>query len=128
MKTSDLIIKGLAICGKVGIENSALSEKEKEFAKIGIDIGKELLKEITKTPKEKILDYAKLCGIKKLTIFTYMFNNVYYTLSHFEGKNIERFCNLLGMKLLTSQESSTVENCINNNIFILCGREDFFID
>ena len=128
MKTSDLIIEGLAICGKVRVENSSLSEKEKEFAKFGIDLDKEFLKEIIKTPKKKILDYAKLCGIKKLTIFTYMFNNVYYTLSHIEGKNIEDFCNLLDIKLLTPQENSTVENCINNNIFILCGMEDFFID
>lgn len=128
MKTLNLIIESLATGAKVGVENSSLDELKKEFTKLGIDFGKELIKEVIKTPREKILDYAKLCGIKKLTVFTYKLNDVYFTLTLIEGKNVTGFCNLLGIRLLSTQDSSIIEKCINNNIFILCGKEEFFID
>lgn len=128
MKSSNLIIDTVAFVGKSEVENSSLSEIKKEFAKIGIDLGKELFKEFTQTPKEKILDYAKLCDIKKFIFFTYKLNNIYFTLTFVEGSNITGFCNLLGARLFTAHDTAIIEDCINNNIFILCGKEEFFID
>ena len=88
MKSLDFLIDTVAFVGKSEVENSSLSEIKKEFAKIGIDLGKELFKEFTQTPKEKILDYAKLCDIKKFIFFTYKLNNIYFTLTFVEGSNI----------------------------------------
>ena len=69
MNPSNLVIDIAAYIGKVKVENSSLGEIEKEFAKIGINFGKEVVKGFVKTPIEKILDYAKLCDIKKITFY-----------------------------------------------------------
>lgn len=128
MNPSNLVIDIAAYIGKVKVENSSLGEIEKEFAKIGINFGKEVVKGFVKTPIEKILDYAKSCDIKKITFFTYKLNNIYFTLTFVEGSNLIGFCNLLGEKLFTANDTAVIEDCINNNIFILCDKKEFFID
>ena len=128
MKSLDFLIDTVAFVGKSEVENSSLSEIKKEFSKIGIDLGKELFKEFTQTPIEKILDYAKLCDIKKITFFTYKLNNIYFTLTFVEGSNLIGFCNLLGVRFFTAHDTAIIEDCINNNIFILCDKKEFFID
>ena len=116
MKTSELIIEGLALAGKIKVENSSMNEPQKEFSKFGIDVGKELFKELIKTPKEKLIDYAKLCGIQKITQYTYLsFNDFYFAFLTIEGGNINRFCYLMGLNLLSQPQKDGIIDCINRN-------------
>lgn len=116
MKTSDLIIEGLALAGKIKVENSSMNEPQKEFSKFGIDVGKELVKELIKTPEEKLIDCARLCGIQKITQNTYLFfNNLQFTSLSIEGGNINRFCYLMGLNLLSQPQKDGIIDCINRN-------------
>lgn len=116
MKTSDLIIEGLALVGKINVESSSMNEPQKEFSKFGIDVGKELVKELIKTPEEKLIDYARLCGIQKITQNTYLFfNNLQFTSLSIEGGNINRFCYLMGLNLLSQSQKDGILDCINRN-------------
>ena len=116
MKTSDLIIEGLALVGKINVESSSMNEPQKEFSKFGIDVGKELFKELIKTPEEKLIDCARLCGIQKITQNTYLFfNNLQFTSLSIEGGNINRFCYLMGLNLLSQPQKDGILDCINRN-------------
>ncbi len=116
MKTSDLIIEGLALVGKINVESSSMNEPQKKFSKFGIDVGKELVKELIKTPEEKLIDCARLCGIQKITQNTYLFfNNLQFTSLSIEGGNINRFCYLMGLNLLSQPQKDGILDCINRN-------------
>lgn len=116
MKTSDLIIEGLALAGKIKVENSSMNEPQKEFSKFGIDVGKELFKELIKTPEEKLIDCARLFGIQKITQYTYLsFNDFYFAFLTIEGGNINRFCYLMGLNLLSQPQKDGILDCINRN-------------
>lgn len=52
MKSTETVIDLISIYGKTKIEQAAMSESQKEFSKFGIDVGKELLKELAKIPKK----------------------------------------------------------------------------
>jgi hypothetical protein len=116
LKTSDLIIEGLALVGKINVESSSMNEPQKEFSKFGIDVGKELVKELIKTPEEKLIDCARLCGIQKITQNTYLFfKNLQFTSLSIEGGNINRFCYLMGLNLLSQPQKDGILDCINRN-------------
>lgn len=116
MKTSDLIIEGLALVGKMNVESSSMNEPQKEFSKFGIDVGKELFNELVKTPEEKLIDCARLCGIQKITQNTYLFfNNLQFTSLSIEGGDINRFCYLIGLKILSQSQKDGIEDCISKN-------------
>jgi hypothetical protein len=116
LKTSDLIIEALAIAGKIKVENSSMNEPQKEFSKFGIDVGKELFKELIKTPEEKLIDCARLCGIQKITQNTYLFfKNLQFTSLSIEGGDINRFCYLMGLNLLSQPQKDGILDCINRN-------------
>ena len=61
----------LALGGKIVVEVSKLDTDSKETVKLGIDVGKELIKEITKTLEEKFNECAKKCCIQKITVDVY---------------------------------------------------------
>lgn len=128
MKTSDLIIEGLAIGCKEKVENSSLSEKEKEFSKIGIDFGKELLKEAIKTPEEKFIECAKICGIKKIILKQYCSKIYTYLFYDIQGDDKIRFINLLGIKTLSQIEADIIENCIKNNELVFVAQTEICFD
>ena len=114
MKTSDLIIEGLALAGKINVENSSMNELQKEFSKFGIDVGKELFNELVKTPEEKLIDYAKLCGVQKITQYTYsFFYNFHLAFLSIEGGDVNRFCYLMGLNLLSQPQKDGILDCIN---------------
>lgn len=118
MKTSDLLIDTVAFVSKVKVENSSLSEIRKEFTKFGIDFGKELLKDVIKTPKEKILNYVKLYGIQKIEVDIYYSNSYCYAYFHILGRDYINFCNMLGIKVLSQSENQILKTSINNNNLI----------
>lgn len=128
MKTSDLLIDTAAFVSKVKVENSSLSEIKKEFAKIGIDFGTDYIKKAIKTPKERLIEYAKLYGIKKITEYAYMFNGERIFITEIEGGNISAFCMLLGISLFSQQNKEIVEQCIEKNIFQLIDKTEQIIE
>lgn len=68
------------------------------------------------SPEEKLIDYAKLCGIQKITQYTYLFfNNFYFAFLTIEGGNINRFCYLMGLNLLSQPQKDGILDCINRN-------------
>lgn len=116
MKTSDLIIEGLALAGKIKVENSSMNEPQKEFSKFGIDVGKELVKELIKIPEEKLIDCARLCGVQKITQYTYsFFYNFHLAFLSIEGGDVNRFCYLMGLNLLSQPQKDGILDCINRN-------------
>lgn len=120
MNFRDTIIDGLAFWGKVNVESSSMNELQKEFSKIGIDISKELLKELVKTPQEKIIDNAKSCGIQKITQYTYLFfDNSHFEFLLIKGGDINRFCHLMRLNLLSQSQKDGIADCINKNNGIL---------
>ena len=95
------VIDLLALGGKLVVEVSKLDTDSKENAKIKIDVGKELLKEITKTPEEKFNECAKKCCIQKITVDVYLFNSFYYLYFHIFGGDNVSFCNMVGINILS---------------------------
>ena len=68
------------------------------------------------SPEEKLIDYAKLCGIQKITQYTYLsFNDFYFAFLTIEGGNINRFCYLMGLNLLSQPQKDGIIDCINRN-------------
>ena len=106
-----------------------MNESQKEFSKFGIDVGKELLKELAKTPEEKFIDCAKLCGIKKIKQSKYLFFNSFYCIFlSIEGGDINRFCNLIGLKILSQSQKYGIVDCINKNDCILLEEKILYIE
>ena len=129
MKTSDLIIEGLALVGKINVESSSMNEPQKEFSKFGIDVGKELVKELIKTPEEKLIDCARLCGIQKITQNTYLFfNNLQFTSLSIEGGDVNRFCYLMGLNLLSQPQKDSIIDYINKNDCVCLEEKILFLN
>ena len=125
IKTSDFVIDTVAFVGKVAVENSSVSEEEKEFAKVRIDFGKELLKELTKTPEEKIIECAKKYSIQKITIDMYSSNFYWYTYFYIWGGDNISFCNTLGIKIMPQSENNTFEKSLKDNGFIQVWHKEY---
>ena len=128
MKTTDLLIEELAIGCKIGVENSSLSEKEKESVKFGIDFAKELLKDATKTPEEKLNECAKLCGIKKIILKQYCSKIFTYIFFDIQGDDKIRFINMLGLKPLSQIEVMIIENCLKNIELEIVAKKEICFD
>ncbi|MBE6351002.1 MAG: hypothetical protein E7062_09710 [Spirochaetaceae bacterium] len=89
-----------------------MNETQKEFSKFGIDVGKEVLKEIIKAPEEEFIEYAKKCCIQKITIDVYCSNLYYYVYFNFLGGDIIRFCDMFRIKVLSGSENKIFESSI----------------
>ena len=118
------VIDLLALGGKLVVEVSKLDTDSKENAKIKIDVGKELLKEITKTPEEKFIECAKKCCIQKITVDIYFSIPFYYIYFHAFGGDSINFYNMLGITSLSQSESKNSETFINDNGLIHLWHED----
>lgn len=115
----------LALGGKIVVEGSKLDTDSKETVKLGIDVGKELIKEITKTPEEKFNECAKKCCIQKITVDVYLFNSFYYLYFHIFGGDNVSFCNMVGINILSQSESQNFESFINDNGLVHLWHEDY---
>lgn len=129
MNLKNTIIEVLALYGKGCVESSSLNIWSKALSKFGIDVAKEVIKEKIKTPKEKLIDYSKLCGIKKIKYSIYLFSNnrPFWGLS-IEGGDINHFCDLMGLTLLSQTQQEYLSNCINKNTCMLLEEKTFFIN
>lgn len=129
MNLKNTIIEVLALYGKVCVESSSLNIWSKALSKFGIDVAKEVIKEKIKTSEEKLIDYSKLCGIKKIKYSIYLFSNnrPFWGLS-IEGGNINQFCDLMGLTLLSQTQEEYLSNCINKNTCMLLEEKTFFIN
>lgn len=114
----------LALGGKFVIEGSKLDTDPKETVKLGIDVGKELIKEITKTPEEKVIECAKKCCIQKITVDIYFSIPFYYIYFHAFGGDSINFYNMLGITSLSQSESKNFETFINDKGLIHLWHED----
>lgn len=114
----------LALGGKFVVEGSKLDTDPKETVKLGIDVGKELIKEITKTPEEKFIECAKKCCIQKITVDVYLFNSFYYLYFHILGGDNVSFCNMVGINILSQSERQNFETFINDKGLIHLWHED----
>lgn len=114
----------LALGGKIVVEGSKLDTDYKETVKLGIDVGKELIKEITKTPEEKFIECAKKCCIQKITVDVYLFNSFYYLYFHIFGGDNVSFCNMVGINILSQSERQNFETFINDKGLIHLWHED----
>ena len=115
----------LALGGKFVVEVSKLDTDTKENEKFKIDVGKELLKEITKTPEEKINECAKKCCIQKITVDVYFSIPFYYIYFHAFGGDSINFYNMLGITSLSQSESKNFETFINDNGLVHLWHEDY---
>lgn len=129
MNLKNTIIEVLALYGKGCVESSSLNIWSKALSKFGIDVAKEVIKEKIKTPEEKLIDYSKLCGIKKIKYSIYLFSNnrPFWGLS-IEGGDINHFCDLMGLTLLSQTQEEYLSNCINKNTCVLLEEKIFFIN
>lgn len=114
----------LALGGKFVVEGSKLDTDPKETVKLGIDVGKELIKEITKTPEEKFIECAKKCCIQKITVDIYFSIPFYYIYFHAFGGDSINFYNMLGITSLSQTERQNFETFINDKGLIHLWHED----
>ena len=114
----------LALGGKFVVEGSKLDTDPKETVKLGIDVGKELIKEITKTPEEKFNECAKKCCIQKITVDIYFSIPFYYIYFHAFGGDSINFYNMLGITSLSQTERQNFETFINDKGLIHLWHED----
>lgn len=129
MNLKNTIIEVLALYGKGCVESSSLNIWSKALSKFGIDVAKEVIKEKIKTPEEKLIDYSKLCGIKKIKYSIYLFsNNCPFGVLSIEGGNINHFCDLMGLTLLSQTQQEYLSNCINKNTYVLLEEKTVFIN
>ena len=129
MIQESIVIEVLALYGQGCVESSSLNIWSKALSKFGIDVAKEVIKEKIKTPEEKLIDYSKLCGIKKIKYSIYLFSNnrPFWGLS-IEGGDINHFCDLMGLTLLSQTQQEYLSNCINKNTCMLLEEKTFFIN
>lgn len=129
MNLKNTIIEVLALYGKGCVESSSLNIWSKALSKFGIDVAKEVIKEKIKTPEEKLIDYSKLCGIKKIKFSIYLFlNNCPFWVLSIEGGNINQFCDLMELTLLSQTQQEYLSNCINKNTCVLLEEKTVFIN
>lgn len=114
----------LALGGKLVVEVSKLDTDSKENEKFKIDVGKELIKEITKTSEEKFNECAKKCCIQKITVDVYFSIPFYYIYFHAFGGDSINFYNMLGITSLSQSESKNFETFINDNGLVHLWHED----
>jgi hypothetical protein len=129
MNLKNTIIEVLALYGKVCVESSSLNEQQKTLSKFEIDVVKEVIKEKIKTLEEELIYFAKLCGIKKIKYSIYLFlNNRPFWVLSIEGGNINQFCDLMGLTLLSQTQQEDLSNRINKNTCVLLEEKTFFIN
>lgn len=105
MIQESIVIEVLALYGKVCVESSSLNIWSKALSKFGIDVAKEVIKEKIKTLEEELIYYSNLCGIKKIKFSIYLFlNNCPFWVLSIEGGNINQFCDLMGLTLLSQTQ------------------------
>lgn len=101
----------------------------KALSKFGIDVVKEVIKEKIKTLEEELIYFAKLCGIKKIKYSIYLFsNNSPFWVLMIEGGDINHFCDLMGLTLLSQTQQEDHSNCINKNTCVYFEEKIFFIN
>lgn len=129
MNLKNTIIEVLALYGKGCVESSSLNIWSKALSKFGIDVAKEVIKEKIKTLEKELICYSKLCGIKKIKYSIYLFSNnrPFWALS-IEGGDINHFCDLMGLTLLSQTQEEYLSNCINKNTCVLLEEKTFFIN
>ena len=115
----------LALGGKLVVEVSKLDTDSKENEKFKIDVGKELLKKIIKTPEEKFNECAKKCCIQKITVDVYFSIPFYYIYFHAFGGDSINFYNMLGITILSQSERQNFETFINDNGLVHLWHEDY---
>ena len=115
----------LALGGKLVVEVFKLDTDSKENEKFKIDVGKELLKKIIKTPEEKFNECAKKCCIQKITVDVYFSIPFYYIYFHAFGGDSINFYNMLGITILSQSERQNFETFINDNGLVHLWHEDY---
>ncbi len=120
-------IETMAFIGKIIVDVSSLNDKHKVTIKFGIDFGKEVVKKLTESPKEKMIKTAKMCGIQKITVDIYYSYLHDYTYFHIFGGDIIGFCNMLGLKIFTENEKCIIETILGNNRFFHIWHEEILV-
>jgi len=120
-------IETMAFIGKIIVDVSSLNDKHKVTIKFVIDFGKEVVKTLTESPKEKMIKTAKMCGIQKITVDIYYSYLHDYTYFHIFGGDIIGFCNILGLKLFTENEKQIIENYLESNSFLHICHEEILV-
>lgn len=129
MNLKNTIIEVLALYGKGCVESSSLNIWSKALSKFGIDVAKEVIKEKIKTLEKELIYYSKLCGIKKIKFSIYLFlNNCPFWALSIEGGDINHFCDLMGLTLLSQMQEEYLSNCINKNTCVLLEEKTVFIN
>lgn len=128
MNLKNAMVEFGALLSKVYVESSSINEEQKALLKFGIDVGKEVIKKKIKTTEE-IIDCAKLCGIKKIKFLIYSFsNNCPFWVLLIEGGDINQFCDLMHLTLLSQTQQKYLSNYINKNTCVYFEEKTFFIN
>lgn len=121
------IIETISLIGKISVEVSSLNNKHKVAIEFGIDFGKEVVKTLTESPKEKMIKTAKMCDIQKITVDIYCSYLQDYTYFHIFGGDNIGFCKMLGIKVLTENEKQIIENYLESNSFLHIWHEEILV-